>query len=141
MKKFIPLLFFLIFPLFAESIGMIKDLYGKVRIKRGDKFIEASKGLSLKEGDIIFTDSSSGVGVVFKDGSLLSLDEKSIFKVKSYIFSPEKEKYGIDVKLEKGKAAFSSGKIGKLAPKSFKFRVPEGVVGIRGTKFLVSVNK
>jgi len=39
--------------------------------------------------------------------------------------------------LKKGKAVFSSGKIGKLSPKSVKFRIPTGVIGIRGTKFAV----
>ena len=41
--------------------------------------------------------------------------------------------------LKKGKAVFSSGKIGKLSPESVKFRIPEGIIGIRGTQFAVEV--
>ena len=50
-----------------------------------------------------------------------------------------KKKYKVDLELKKGKAMFSSGKIGKLSPKSFKLRIPEGAIGIRGTKFVVEV--
>ena len=139
MEKKIFVFFIFMISLFADSIGIVKNFYGYVEIKRGEKIIPVKKGLSVKEGDLILTKASSGVGIVFEDGSLLSLGEKSIFSVKRYLFKPQKSEYDIDLKLNRGKAAFSSGKVGKLAPASLKFRVPEGMVGIRGTKFLVSV--
>jgi len=59
--------------------------------------------------------------------------------INKFIVKPSKKKYDVDLKLKKGKAVFSSGKIGKLSPKSVKFRIPEGIIGIRGTKFAVEV--
>ncbi len=41
--------------------------------------------------------------------------------------------------MSKGLATFESGKIGKLSPESVRFRIPEGTIGIRGTKFYVEV--
>jgi hypothetical protein len=43
--------------------------------------------------------------------------------------------------LSKGTAAVETGKIGKLAPKNISFKVPQGSVGIRGTKFIVDVEE
>jgi hypothetical protein len=34
-----------------------------------------------------------------------------------------------------------TGKIGKLAPQNFAFQIPQGTIGIRGTKFIVDVEE
>ncbi len=124
---------------FADHIGMVKNFYGDVKVKRSNKLLPVNKGFRLQDNDLIITDSKSGVGLIFKDGSTLSLGERSIFSIKRYLFSPKDKKFDIDLKLKKGKAAFSSGKIGKLSPESLKFEVSQGIIGIRGTKFLVEV--
>jgi len=41
------------------------------------------------------------------------------------------------VTLPKGTIVFESGKIGKLAPEKVTIKVPQGIIGIRGTKFIV----
>lgn len=85
------------------------------------------------------TKVKSGVGITFSDGSRLTLGENSIFCINRYIFKPEDREFDIDIKLIKGKALFNSGKVGKLSPDSVKFEIPDGVVGIRGTEFIVEV--
>lgn len=124
--------------LFA-NVGIIKKIEGKVNIKRKGKIVIAKKGSFLENGDIVITKDKSSVGITFDDGSRLALGEKAIFAIYKYIVKPDKNKYEIDLELKKGKIMFSSGKIGKLSPKSFKLRIPEGIVGIRGTKFIVEV--
>ncbi len=138
LKKILFFCFFIL-SLFAQDTAIVKDLYGKVQVKRKNNIITVNKGFILQEGDIVITQDSSGIGIIFEDGSLISLGEKSLFVIKKYVFKPEDKKFDIRMNLKKGKAAFSSGKIGKLSPKSLKFEIPEGIVGIRGTKFLVSV--
>jgi len=122
--------------LFAD-VGIVKTLTGTVEVKRAKKTIVLKKGSTLKNGDMILTKAKSSVGIVFDDGSRLSLGSKAIFVIKKFIVKPSKKKYDVDLDLKKGKAIFSSGKVGKLAPKSVKFRIPTGVIGIRGTKFAV----
>lgn len=124
--------------LFA-NVGIIKKVTGAVEIKRQGKVIIAKVGSKLENSDVIITKSKSSVGIIFDDGSRLSLSEKAIFRINTFIVNPSKKKYKVDLELKKGKAMFSSGKIGKLAPKSFKFKIPEGAIGIRGTKFVVEV--
>lgn len=122
--------------LFA-NVAIVKTTTGEVEVKRKSKTIIIKVGSTLNNGDIILTKSKSSIGITFDDGSRVSLGEKAIFVIKKFKVKPSKKEYEVDLKLKKGKAVFSSGKIGKLAPKAVKFRIPSGTIGIRGTKFAV----
>lgn len=123
--------------LLAVSVAMIKKMSGTVEVKRAKKILLAKEGDLLENGDIVLTKSKSSVGIVFDDGTRVSLGGKAIFLIKKFKVEPDKQEYDVDLELKKGKAVFSSGKIGKLSPKSVKFRIPTGIIGIRGTKFAV----
>jgi len=128
--------------LFADDfVGIVKSLHGKVYVKRENKIFDLTIGSMLKKGDIIITKIRSSVGITFDDGSRLSLGENSIFNINRYIFQPSKNRFDINLKLIKGKALFNSGKVGKIAPESVKFNIPEGVIGIRGTEFVVEADR
>jgi len=132
--------FFLLFigtTLTFASVGTVKTLKGEVELKRDKKVIKIHVGSTLNTGDIIQSKAKSSIGIIFSDGSRLSLGEKTLFVINKFKVEPKKKEYDVDLELKKGKAVFSSGKIGKLAPKSVKFRIPKGVIGIRGTKFAV----
>ena len=122
-----------------SDVALVKKMSGKVEVKRNNKIIKIKIGSSLKNGDIIISKANSSIGITFDDGSRLSLGEKAIFVIKEFKVKPEKNEFKVNFKLKKGKAVFNSGKVGKLAPKSVKFHIPEGVIGIRGTKFVVEV--
>jgi len=139
MMKQVIVLTLLINSLVCADIGIVKKVQGEVEIKRGKQVIFVTQGMSLKNRDVILTKVKSAIGITFDDGSRLSLGEKAIFAINKYHVKPSKKSYDVDLKLEKGKAVFSSGKVGKLAPESVKFRIPEGMIGIRGTKFAVEV--
>lgn len=138
MKKLLILLL-LSSSFIVANVAIVKKTTGEVEIKRSGKVITIKKGSMLKNGDIIFTKSKSSIGVIFDDGTTLSLGEKAIFVIHQFKVKPSKKEYKVDLELKKGKAMFRSGKIGKLSPKSVKFRIPEGAIGIRGTKFVVEV--
>ncbi len=124
--------------LFA-NVGVIKKIEGIVEIKRkGDIFL-AKVGTTIENGDIVSTKAKSSVGITFDDGTRVSLEEKSIFIINKFIVKPNQKKYNVDLELRTGKGMFTTGKIGKLSPKSFKLKIPKGAVGIRGTKFIVEV--
>ncbi len=123
----------------GEGVGMVKKLSGDVYAVRSSKNVRLKKGDIIKEGDTLMTKENGAVGVIFDDGTLLSLGKNSLLSVNKYLFKPSQNRYDIDLDMKKGLAGFESGKIGKLAPKSVKFRVPQGIVGIRGTKFFVEI--
>jgi len=123
--------------LIFASVGTVKTVKGEVEVKRKNKVIKVEVGTSLNIGDIIQSKVKSSIGIIFSDGSRLSLGEKTLFIINEFKVKPKRKDCDVDLELKKGKAVFSSGKIGKLAPKSVKFRIPKGLIGIRGTKFAV----
>lgn len=138
MKFFMSMLLVISF-LFAQDIAIVKNLSGEVSAKRENKIISLAIGQKIQEGDLIVTKSSSDIGMIFEDGTIIALGENSILSVDKYLFQPATNEFLVDMDMKKGLASFESGKIGKLSPQSVKFRVPEGAVGIRGTKFYVEV--
>jgi len=124
---------------FASSIAIVKKVSGEAFAKRNNHMISLKSGEQLYQGDILITNKNGKLGIIFDDGTLLSLGENSILDINKYLFKPADNNFDIDLDMKKGIAAFESGKIGKLSPKSVKFRIPEGTIGIRGTKFLVQV--
>jgi hypothetical protein len=125
-------------PMFAD-IAIVKTIKGKVSIKRAYKILPVKVGDQLNEDDVIITDKASSIGIIFKDGTRLSLGSKSYIVLEKYIYEPAQKNFAFDINMSKGKALFESGKFGKMAPKSVKFRVPKGIIGIDGTKFYVKV--
>lgn len=122
-----------------EGIAIVKNTSGEVSVKRSDMIISVKQRDRLYAQDILMTGAQSQVGVIFHDGSVLSLGEKSNIVIEEFIFQPIEKKFQFDLEMDKDTAIFESGKIGTLSPESFRFKIPEGTIGIRGTKFLVQV--
>jgi len=122
-----------------DGIAIVKSTAGKVSVKRLDDTLPIKPKDRLLVGDILITGGNSRVGIIFHDGSVLALEENSFFRIKEFVFQPIEDKFDFKLFLKKGTALFESGKIGTLSPKSFRFEIPQGTVGIRGTKFLVEV--
>ncbi len=140
LKKFLMLFTLSVF-LFSSEVAYIKSLEGKVVIKRNNEDVLLSIGSKLQKNDLIQTYAKSSIGIIFDDGTILTLGENSIFKINDYVFEPLEKDFNFNVELLKGKSSFESGKIGKISPQSVRFKIPEGIIGIRGTKFFVEVKE
>lgn len=123
----------------AEDIAIVKQVQGEVTLKRAGAIRKVRQRDKLQAGDILMTGANAQVGVIFHDGSVLSLEEKSFLRVEEFIFQPIENQFNFKLYLQKGTALFESGKIGSLSPENFSFSIPAGTIGIRGTKFLVEV--
>jgi len=144
MKKYyfiVGLLLAIQMNLFAEPVAIVKSVAGDVNVIREGKESAVKTASGLESGDVITTSKKAQVGILFHDGTALSIGPKSYISIDSYVFQPAKSKYDLQLNMKKGTASFSSGKIAKLSPKSVKFRVPDGVIGVRGTKFYVEVKE
>lgn len=122
-----------------SDIAIVKKVQGDVTVKRNSEILSVQQSDRLHEGDILITGADSRVGIIFDDGSVLSLEEKSFIRIKAFVFKPLEKSFSFNLSLKKGVALFESGKIGEIAPEEFRFEIPQGTVGIRGTKFLVEV--
>ncbi|MEW6263103.1 MAG: FecR domain-containing protein [Thermodesulfobacteriota bacterium] len=122
-----------------EPTAIIKTMQGQVDFQRSGQPVRLSPGDALQLGDIIRTADNGSVGITFLDGTRISLGPASEMRLDAFRFTPIRKDYAFDVYMNKGSAAFSSGKMGKLAPEAVRFSTPNATVGIRGTKFLVQV--
>lgn len=126
---------------FANEVAIVKKLDGNVKVQRDGTNTVLKIGDEISQSDTIITGSDGSVGLLFHDGTALSLGNDSTISVEEYIFQPAQRKYAFKLNMKKGLASFESGKIGKLAPESVEFKVPDGIIGIRGTKFFVEVKE
>ncbi len=122
-----------------QHVAMIKNVSKNVQIKRISSMLEARKGLQLVNSDIIYTKANGHAGIIFLDGTTITIGPDSEFKIKNYVFKPNTETYDFSIYLKKGSALFNSGKIGKLSPESVDLSTPRATVGIRGTRFIIKV--
>jgi len=122
-----------------DEIAIVKHTEGTVTLKRNTTITPLKQRDQLLKNDIVITGEKSSVGVIFHDGSVLSLGGKSHLVIEEFTFKPLEKQFKFDLYMNKGTALFESGKIGTLAPEAFEFKIPEGTVGIRGTKFIVEV--
>lgn len=122
------------------DVAMIKNVSGNVVINRGEETIAATPGMHLQVTDTLVSGAESSSGIVFTDGTLLSMGPSSEILVENYVFEPDAEQYDFSLYLKKGRAVYSSGKIGKLAPDKIEIKTPRTTLGVRGTKFIVDVD-
>lgn len=136
-KSFVMIWVFSLSLMAAESVAFVKSVQGESTLKRENVTRALQKGEKLFAHDVIQTAQKSTVGISFNDGTRIALGSKSTLAIDEYLFEPSQKSFRFDLTLSKGRAVFESGKIGKLAPEKVSFKVPQGVVGIRGTKFVV----
>lgn len=122
-----------------DHIALFKNVSGDIRIVRDAKEIVPVAGTQIMRSDKILSGPKSAAGIVFKDGTQLTVGSSTEIKIDQYVFQPEDAKYAFSVYLNKGSAIYSSGKIGKVAPQSVSINTPRATVGVRGTRFIVKV--
>ncbi len=122
----------------AESpIGCIKTFQNKAGILREGNPVSAQTGTMVYTGDILQTDQTGALGVIFRDDTLVSLGPNSRVKIDAFLFQPDQGGFSFLCQLIQGTAAFVSGQIAKLAPEAMQVQTPIATIGVRGTHFAV----
>lgn len=123
----------------AEPIGLVKTAKGAVTIERAGQKISAPIGTHLFQSDQVLTGADGAVGMTFIDNSRLSLGANSALALEKFRFNTTTHEGEFVSALNKGALAAVSGKIAKETPEAMKVRTPSAILGVRGTKFVVSV--
>lgn len=124
-----------------DHIAMIKNVVGQVRILRGQEKVDAVPGAVLFVADRVVSDAQSSAGIVFRDGTLLTVGPRSDAALRNYVFRPAESKFLFDIYLTHGAAIYESGQIGKVSPDSVKVSTPTATVGVRGTRFIIRADE
>lgn len=125
----------------AEAIiGSVKLCSGAAVVLRGQQVLPAQPGLQLESRDILRTGADGTLGVILRDDTRISLGPESEVVLAEFLFAPAQGELSLVVRMVRGIVQFISGEISKLAPERVKFETPVGVVGVRGTRFLVKID-
>lgn len=123
----------------SEPIGTVRTYRPEASIVRADVVVPADAGAAVHAGDRLVTRSDGAIGVVFIDGSVLSLGPGSEFAIEGFSFQPAENDLSFLSTIERGTATFLSGAIGRIKPEAVKFKTPTATLGLRGTKVLIEV--
>lgn len=123
----------------AAAIGSVKLCSGAAIVLRGEEVLPAEPGLQLEAHDVLRTGGDGTLGVILRDDTRISLGPGSEVVLDEFLFAPAEGKLSLVVRMVRGIVQFISGEISKLAPERVKFETPVGVVGVRGTRFLVKI--
>lgn len=125
-------------PALAE-IATVKRVSGSAAIERNKRPLPVVAGTKLETGDLLSTGKDGRISVTFIDDSRFSVGPDSRIKLSKFDFDDATHKGQSDTKVEKGSLAVVSGQIAHENPKGMTVQTPTSVLGVRGTRFVVTV--
>jgi hypothetical protein len=123
------------------TIGHVKTASGAASIVRDGDALPAAPGSALHRADLLETGPDGSMGIMLNDETRLSLGPTSRLSLEKFAFKPETEEYSLVTRMTRGTLLMVSGLIAKLSPESARVETPSGIIGVRGTRFLVRVQE
>lgn len=124
----------------TDTAAVVLFSHGKVTVVNAAGTHALEKGDNVIEGDMISTGTDGRVQMRFTDGGLVSLTPGSSFAVTQYNQPTANSGGSLVFNLVKGGLRTISGTIGGSdAPDDYKLKTAVATLGIRGTKFVVSM--
>jgi len=122
--------------------GRIEDIKGKAEIKRAGspRFVSAVKNMTVEPGDEIRTAAGSKVVVTLEKTAVNGIGENTQWTLGTLEVNPENSATQVEINVPQGKLWSEVGKL-KTKDSSFQVTTPTAVTGVRGTVFLVEVQK
>lgn len=128
-----------VFAVEPETIGFVKVAEGEAWLAQDGKIALAHPGLAVHLGDILKTGRQGAMGVTFKDNTIMSIGPNTEVQVEEYLYAPGKDQLKLRANMLRGTLHYLSGLIAKLRPENVSVKTPTGIIGVRGTRFLVKV--
>jgi hypothetical protein len=125
-------------PAWAE-IGRVKRNVGPAFVQRGSAQQAARPGYQLQQGDILITGRTGRMALTFVDSTRFALGPNSRVSVSQYLFDRRSQRGQFVTQVNRGSLAIVSGQIAKSGRDAMKVRTPTSLLGVRGTRFVVTV--
>lgn len=122
-------------------IGYVKNVSGEASVTTAGKQVKAVVGTAIYQGSVLKTGAKSSMGVTFKDETVMSFGPDTSLTVDEYLYAPAQGKLKLASRLGKGSLNYVSGVIAKLKPDAVSVSTPSGIIGVRGTHFVVKVEE
>ena len=121
------------------EIGRIKSAIGTASVQRGSAHIPASIGQELLPGDWLETGKDGRITLTFIDNTRFAVGPDSRIALTKFEYDRTSQKGEFIAQVERGSIAVVSGKISKGGRDAMQLRTPDGVLDVRGTRFIVEV--
>lgn len=123
-----------------DVIGYVKTVTGNAAIVVSGQSTPALPGAALRKGYILKTGSPGSIGATLKDNTILSAGPDSEIALDEYAYAPGDDQLRLAIRMVRGTLHYVSGVIAKLKPEAVDIRTPTGLIGVRGTEFVVHVD-
>ncbi|MEJ2793547.1 FecR domain-containing protein [Iodobacter sp. LRB] len=126
----------------AETpIAYVKNVSGEASVTTGGKVVKAEVGTAIMQGSVLKTGAKSSMGLTFKDETIMSFGPDTQLTVDEYLYAPAQGKLSLVSMMARGTMNYVSGVIAKLQPDAVAIKTPAGIIGVRGTQFVVKVEE
>lgn len=93
----------------------------------------ATTGMDVFLGDRVDSEERSRMQVLLLDETVFTIGPKSDLVIDKFVYDPEANTGELTASFTKGLFRYVSGKLAKANPESIRIRVPNAIIGIRGT--------
>jgi hypothetical protein len=121
------------------KIAQIKNVSGDTVIVRDGARTPATSGEILFEKDTIETGADGSIGLTFTDNTVMSAGPNSEIALEEYRFDSTNFNGAMLTDIRKGTLSMVSGDVARSSPGAMKVKTPTAILGVRGTRFAVSV--
>src|SRR5262245_51791309 len=121
------------------SVGSVKMAQGTALVRRGPETIPIHEGMRLLLSDVLETSANGRLGVILDDGTRIALGPNTELKIDRFVYQPAEGQFALMLRLGRGVLAYISGKIAKFSAESVNIETPVGLIGLRGTSLVVSI--
>lgn len=123
----------------SEPIGYVKTVSGEAWVTTAGQRQSAKPGLAVQIGSQLKTSAAGSLGVTFKDNTVMSFGPDTEMTVDEYLYAPAKKQFKLGARMSQGTLNYVSGVMAKLKPDAVAINTPSGIIGVRGTQFLLQV--
>jgi len=124
-----------------EAIGYVKTVTGQALVITAGQSVKAQPGTAVLLGSQLKTGRAATLGVTFKDGTVMSFGPDTELTVDEYLYAPAQDQLKLTARLGKGSLNYLSGVIARLKPSAVQIKTPAGIIGVRGTRFVATVEE
>lgn len=124
----------------AAPVGMVKTMAGQAVIDTNGQRMTAAIGAPVFLGSRLQTSADSTLGITFRDETVMAMGPNTQLVIDQYLYAPRDGKLSLVASLARGTLNYVSGQIAKLRPEAVNVNTPTGMIGVRGTQFVVRVD-
>jgi hypothetical protein len=123
----------------TEPVGYVKTVTGEAWVTTAGQRVKAQPGTPVLLGSQLNTKKAASMGVTFKDNTIMSFGPDTELTVDEFLYAPAQDQLSLGARLLKGSMNYISGIIARLKPEAVAIKTPAGIIGVRGTLFVVTV--